>query len=122
MSGEIIEGAAGFDLCDMCGKLKVADRPYLCMFCERQMLSTTQAMAIAGLIAAIWAWKAWEPEGARAALLASRAEARKLWKAVVPLRSIARMTLPEGPSPALANSIRKALAETAWIDGKEGED
>lgn len=55
-------------------------------------------------------------EGAKVALVASRAEARKLRAAVGQLRSIARMTLPEGPSAPLANSIRKVLAETAWVD------
>jgi len=48
-------------------------------------------------------------EEVRAALVASRAEVRKLRSAIVPLRSIARMTLTEGPSAPLANSIRSVL-------------
>lgn len=53
----------------------------------------------------------------RVELVAARADVRKLRAAVGQLRSIARMTLPEGPSAPLANSIRKVLAETAWVDG-----
>lgn len=59
---------------------------------------------------------------ARVALVASRAEVRKLRSAVVPLRSIARMTLKEGPSAPLTNSIRSVLAVTSWVDGTEHID
>ncbi len=50
MSGEIIPGAAGFDLCPICGKLKTVISVPVCLYCSLDSVTVVWALRVADVI------------------------------------------------------------------------